>query len=279
MTAALVLGLDIGGTTSRALLADSHGRRLGTGTAAGGNPTSHHETAAFAAISAAIRDALAGVDPAQVRAAAIGMAGVSRLAEPDVREQFEAAWHGTGLRCAYQAVSDAVVAFTAGTPSPDGTLLLAGTGAIAAQLRDRTGVRTCDGHGWLLGDLGSGFWLGREAVRAALAYLDGWAPATPLVHQVIGELVGTQPPGRDSVINAVRRDEPVALARLAQPVCQAADAGDPVATEIVARAAEHLIESAARVRAGDDGPLVLGGGLLIAETALAARVCEAAAQR
>ncbi|MGH3646805.1 MAG: N-acetylglucosamine kinase, partial [Micromonosporaceae bacterium] len=222
MTDVLVLGLDIGGTSSRALLADSHGRRLGTGTAAGGNPTSHHESAAFTAIASAIRDALSGVDPSRVASAAIGMAGVGRLAEPAVREQFEIMWRETGLRCDYQAVGDAVVAFAAGTPEPDGTLLLAGTGAIAAQLRDRDLYRISDGHGWLLGDLGSGFWLGREAVRAVLAHLDGWRPSSALIRQVHRELLGTEPPAphRDAsvaVVNAVRREPPVALARLAQP--------------------------------------------------------------
>ncbi|MGH3736283.1 MAG: N-acetylglucosamine kinase, partial [Micromonosporaceae bacterium] len=227
MSDALVLGLDVGGTSSRALLADSHGRRLGSGTAAGGNPTSHDETAAFAAIGAAIRDALAGTAPSRVAAAVIGMAGGGRL--PEVREKFDAMWYGTGLRCDYHVVGDAVVAFAAGTPEPDGTLLLAGTGAIAAQLHQHSLDRVADGRGWLLGDLGSGFWLGREAVRALLDHLDGWTAPSELIRLVHQELLGAAPPAParaagDAVVNAVRREPPVALARLAQPVCRAAAA-------------------------------------------------------
>ena len=275
----LLLGLDLGGTSSRALLADQHGHRLGVGTAAGGNPTAHPLPDALAAIETALRAALGTSDPDRVTAAVIGMAGVGRMAEPDVRDAFGAMWRRVGLRCPYRVVADVVVAFAAGTPAPDGTLLLAGTGAAAAQLRDRTTVRIADGHGWLLGDLGSGFWLGREAVRATLAHLDGWAQTSPLVRQVLSELLGVDhvPPSREAVsavVNAVHARPPVALARLASVVCEAATS-DPVAADIVTRAVGHLIDSANRVRTGD-GPLVLAGSLLTADTPLAAELRAAA---
>ncbi len=277
MSDALLLGLDIGGTASRALLADEHGHRLGFGTAAGGNPSAHHVPDAVGAVETAVRAALDGFDPGQVTAAVVGMAGVGRMEEPTVRQAFDAMWHQVGLRCPYRTVADAVVAFAAGTAAPDGTLLLAGTGAIAAQLRDRTLLRIADGHGWLLGDLGSGFWLGREAVRATLAHLDGWTPDSPLVRKVLADLLGVTdlPPSREAVtavINAVRRQPPVSLARFAPVVCEVAAAGDPGAGEIVARAAGHLVDSANRVRTGGDGPLVLAGSLLTADTPLAAEV-------
>ncbi len=277
MSDALLLGLDIGGTASRALLADERGHRLGFGTAAGGNPSAHHVPDAVGAVETAVRAALDGFDPGQVTAAVVGMAGVGRMEEPTVRQAFDAMWHQVGLRCPYRTVADAVVAFAAGTAAPDGTLLLAGTGAIAAQLRDRTLLRIADGHGWLLGDLGSGFWLGREAVRATLAHLDGWTPDSPLVRKVLADLLGVTdlPPSREAVtavINAVRRQPPVSLARFAPVVCEVAAAGDPGAGEIVARAAGHLVDSANRVRTGGDGPLVLAGSLLTADTPLAAEV-------
>lgn len=291
MAKALVLGLDIGGTSSRALLADLTGHRIASGVAAGGNPTAHQVSEALTAVDAALRAALTGVDPQRVETAVVGMAGVGRLTEPEVRERFDRMWRQLGLRCRFHAVPDAVVAFAAGTPAPHGTLLLAGTGAIAARIRDRRLTRIADGHGWLLGDLGSGFWLGREAVRAALAHLDGWAEDSPLTHRLTEGLLGKVPqPGRDAVtavINAVRRDPPVALARFAPLVCQAARDGDPVARDIITRAATHLLDSAGRVRGGetpaprqaDPEPLVLAGGLLSADTSLAAEVRQGAARR
>lgn len=283
MTEALVLGVDIGGTSSRVLLADLTGHRIGTGAAAGGNPTAYEVGEAFDAIMAALRAALGSEDPSRVKGAVIGMAGVGRLREPGVSERFERMWRALGLRCDYQVVPDTLVAFAAGSPAPHGTLLLSGTGAVACEVRDHRLRRIADGHGWLLGDLGSGFWLGREAVRAALAHLDGWVPSSPLVRQVLSHLLGTVPgPDREAVtavVNQVRREPPPALARLAPLVCQAATDGDRVARHIISRAARHLLDAAALVRAaGDDGPLVLAGSLLVADTPLAARVRDGAAR-
>lgn len=285
MTRPLVLGLDIGGTSSRALLADLDGRRIGSGTAPGGNPTTHEASKAFTAVEQALRAALAGTDPGLVAAAVVGMAGVGRLAEPAVRSQFEAMWHRVGLRCAYQAIPDAIVAFAAGTPTPDGSLLLAGTGAIAAEIRNHRLGHIADGHGWLLGDLGSGFWLGREAVRTALSHLDGWTTVSLLVRRLLGELLGGVPdPGRDAVIavvNAVRRDPPVALARFAPLVCQTAADGDPVAQDIVERAVGHLLDAVSRVRDSttlSDRPLVLAGSLLVVNTPVSVAVRAGAAE-
>jgi N-acetylglucosamine kinase-like BadF-type ATPase len=144
-------------------------RRAGTGRsiAAAGNPVSHPDGAA-AASSAALRAALARVDPGQVEASVIGVAGVSALRTPPVAARFGRVWADAGLRCDPGYATDLEVAFAAGTPGPDGSVLVAGTGATAGAVTDRRLTRTADGHGWLLGDDGPGFWLGREAVRAAL---------------------------------------------------------------------------------------------------------------
>lgn len=287
MTNPLVLGLDIGGTASRALLVDAvAGHRIATGEAAGGNPSGHPVDEALGSIATALRRTLSGVDPGRVAYGLIGLAGVGRLQEPAVAAQFAAMWRQVGLGCPYQVVADADVAFAAGSPAPHGTLLLAGTGAIAAEIRDRRLRRIADGHGWLLGDLGSGFWIGREAVRAVLAYLDGWGPASGLVRRLLTELIGDPDPpvARETtgaVVNAVRCDSPVELARFARAVLECAADGDPIAIDIAVRAAGQLIETASLVRPADhaDEPLVLAGGLLIRDTPVADAVRQAAADR
>ncbi|WP_262286019.1 N-acetylglucosamine kinase [Micromonospora sp. MA102] len=280
MSDTVVIGLDVGGTSTRAAALTLDGVRLGVGRAGGGNPTSHGAERAAAELRAALRAALADVDPTRVRAGVIGLAGAGRLlADPQGRAAFDRAWADAGLRCPYAVHGDALVAYASGTAAPDGTVLIAGTGAIAAQVRDLRLDRTADGHGWLLGDAGSGFWLGREAVRRLLADLDRAQPPGDLARQVLAELTGTTEVAArprataDAVVQAVTRRPPVELARLAPLVATAARKGEPTGLALVTEAAALLAESVSRIRPpGATDPVVLGGGLLTGDTALAAAV-------
>jgi N-acetylglucosamine kinase-like BadF-type ATPase len=287
MSDTVVVGLDVGGTSTRAVALALTGERLGAGRAGGGNPTSHGPERAAGELLAALRQALSGVDPARVRAGTIGLAGAGRLlADPAGRDAFDRAWHDAGLRCPYAVRGDALVAYASGTAAPDGTVLIAGTGAIAAQVVGLRLDRVADGHGWLLGDAGSGYWLGREAVRRLLADLDSARTPGPLAARVLTGLLGSDRVAArardtvDALVQAVTQRPPVELARLAPLVLAAADDGEPVAAGLVAEAAAHLAESVTRVRpACAADPLVLGGGLLTGGTPLAAAVGAELARR
>jgi N-acetylglucosamine kinase-like BadF-type ATPase len=288
-----VLGLDVGGSHSRALLADATGARLGVGYAAGGNPATHGAHAAADRIRHALVGALGDTGPAEVAACVIGIAGAGRLAsEPDAALAIEAMAADVGLVCGVRLVSDVTVAFAAGTTRPDGALLLSGTGAVAARMRDREPVEIRDGYGWLLGDEGSGFWIGREAVRATLAAIDGRAPMTELPRLVLRHFVdrvegggeGGAGSGAESgaksgtgaarsgagqhrlgdafarddrrlateLVRAVGASPTIAMAELAPAVMAAAGLGDPAAERIVADAAARLVESLASLERGSE---------------------------
>ncbi|MEV4760972.1 BadF/BadG/BcrA/BcrD ATPase family protein [Micromonospora sp. NPDC049559] len=287
MPESIVVGLDIGGTSTRAAVFSLSGERLGTGRAGGGNPTSHGAEQAAAQLRAALDAALVGVAPERARAGVIGLAGLGRLlADPAGRAAFDAAWLAAGLRCPYEIHGDALIAYASGSADPAGTVLIAGTGAIAAQVRDLTLDRISDGHGWLLGDVGSGFWLGRAAVRRALADLDCQRELAPVSVRVLTELLGSakvEPRHRDTVdrlVQTVTRRPPLELAALAPLVVAAYADGDEAAREILTEAAGHLAGSVARIRpAGDTSPVVLGGGLLTGDTPLAGAVRTALARR
>ncbi|WP_033819480.1 BadF/BadG/BcrA/BcrD ATPase family protein, partial [Kitasatospora sp. MBT63] len=166
-TGPLVLGLDVGGSTTRVLVADLTGRILGTARGAGGNPVSNGEPAAVRAIGETLRAALADVDPADVAAGVLGLAGgmaggvAGGVAGTSA---LDGLWPAAGLPHPPRLTGDVELAYAAGTASPTGTALIAGTGAVAARIEDFAMARCADGHGWLLGDRGSGFWLGRAAV-------------------------------------------------------------------------------------------------------------------
>jgi glucosamine kinase len=271
----LVLGGDLGGTSTRILVAGSDGRACGRGTAGAGNPFSHPAGAADA-LGDALRAALTGVDPARVRASVIGVAGGLALRTPPVAARFAQVWADAGLTCDPGYAPDLEVAFAAGTPEPDGSVLVAGTGATAGAVRGHRLARTADGHGWLLGDEGSGFWLGREAVRATLHTLDAGEPPGRLAGAVLAALdadgAGDEAPSapprrgadrrRDRVIRAAHSRPGVELAALAPLVSAAYRDGDPQARSIVDRAAAALLATLGRIRdPAETTPIVLAGRL------------------
>ncbi|GLX02327.1 BadF/BadG/BcrA/BcrD ATPase family protein [Microtetraspora sp. NBRC 16547] len=264
----LVIGLDIGGTSSRALVSTLTGIPVGYGRAGAGNPVSRPPEAAAAAMLSALRQALAGLDAAEVRAGVLGLAGRGRLADARVGAIFQRAWEDAGLRCPMRVVGDVLVAFASGSGDPAGTVLVSGTGAVAAEIRDGRVHRTADGLGWLLGDEGSAFWLGREAVRRVTRdiYADRQTGplATLVTRHLLGPdgLTGDRGEDADAVVTASYALVPRALARLAPLVSQAA-AEDPLARDIVQDAAARLAGSVAEIRdAASENPIVLSGGVL-----------------
>lgn len=303
-TERLVLGLDIGGTWTRALVATTTGRRVGSGRSAGANPSSHGVDVAADRISEAIGGALQGSDPADVGACVVGLAGASQYAaDPEIVRAFEQIWLAAGLTCTVRVVSDIAVAFAAGTSRSAGTILVAGTGAVAAQIHDREPVVIRGGFGWLLGDDGSGFWIGRQAVRATLRALDGRAPLSLLSKLVLDRYAidepldlsspdGTGRPSLDgsttdgpmrgataALIREANRRAPIALAELAPLVLQAHAEGDHAAARIVSEAAGLLMADLEQFANAGDGPIVLAGGLLAAGGPVHGLVVSAIRQR
>lgn len=151
-----------------------------------------------------------------------------------------------------------------------GVALMAGTGVACLAVDATTGAhRSVDGAGYLIGDEGGGFWIGRHGVRAALRAHDGRGPATALT-RTIGERLGDLE-GLAARVHAGPR--PVdTIAQQAVAVLEAADAGDEVAAAIVATAAARLAESARAALAllREPAPaLALGGRLLLGHPGLA----------
>ncbi|WP_461124103.1 N-acetylglucosamine kinase [Saccharothrix stipae] len=259
-----VVGLDAGGTSTRALVLDLDGTRLGAGVAGGANPNSHPPESAAAHVRQALTAALDGLDAGKVEAGVLGMAGSSKLlSDPAVAALFEAAWSGAGLRCAMRVITDCEAAFATGSASPDGTVLVAGTGSIAARIENHELVATAGGYGWLLGDEGSAFWLGREAVRATLLALEQDAvddlSAAVLARAEIPDL-----PRRDQwrqLITAANNARPIALATYAPLVTTHATA--PSADRIITAAVRVLADLAEAARPADHrAPIVLMGSLV-----------------
>ncbi|GIM95303.1 N-acetylglucosamine kinase [Paractinoplanes toevensis] len=252
----LVVGVDAGGTASRAVVATLDGAIVGRGAAGPGNPLSGGVSAA-SAIGVALRSALSGCDPSRVAGGVLGVAGTSVVTNPVIADAFEAMWFSLGLRCPMRIVGDVVTAFAAGTPSPSGAALIAGTGAVAARLNDHAVIAVADGFGWLLGDEGSGRWMGLQALRSAVR---DW-PST--LAGLVAAHAGVT--SADALIHWAQGLPFPAIDGLAPVVCAAARAGDPDAERITTAAAGQLLATLDQV-AEPGAPVVLAGGLLAAET-------------
>ncbi|MFI6734746.1 N-acetylglucosamine kinase [Nonomuraea sp. NPDC050451] len=255
----LFAGVDAGGTTTRAALHAADGTRLGYGTAGPGNPAAHGDSVAGAAIEQALRRALDGLDPSLVAASVAGVAG----ADDGFAEVLRRVWTACGIAAPPRLVGDVDVAYAAGTPAPSGTLLLAGTGAAAARFSGRAVAAVADGLGWLLGDEGGGFWIGRAGVRAAVRALDRGLPYGLLVELVSAHFgVAGEPRRRaDRIVRLAQADRMLVAA--ASPLVAEAAAGDERAAGIVGEAARRLAATAGRVHS--EGPIVLAGGVLAAD--------------
>ncbi|GAB1514786.1 N-acetylglucosamine kinase [Actinophytocola sp. KF-1] len=259
----VAVGVDIGGTSSRALAVHADGRVAGRGSSGGGNPNSHPPEVAAGRVAAAVA---AAVPPgAAVVSCLLGLAGESKFSDPAILAIFEAALRGVGVPCRIDVVSDAEVAFASATASPDGTVLIGGTGSVAARIVGRRKESWRGGWGWLLGDEGSAFWIGRQAVRSTLSVLQSTAPLGPLAEAVLKETVGDVADRRlalSRLITSANAEPPIRLARFASLVSDLATA-DPAAADIVAEAARLLAEQAAMTRTpGETTPVVLAGSVI-----------------
>ncbi|MCU6481088.1 N-acetylglucosamine kinase [Arthrobacter sp. A2-55] len=260
------LAIDAGGTSTRAVFLTGSGQCLGYGVSGGGNPVSRGFDGAIEALLQASSGALGGT-PQPFSSVTIGMAGASlELATEPFRERFA----GLGLSGNVVIESDLLATFYSGTCQDNGYALIAGTGAVAARISDSRLAAVADGTGWLLGDSGAGFWLGREVLRAVAAALDGRGRPTALLEPVLAEL-GISGGTQDRTNGRVRAQQqliakiyalaPIELSRFAPMVFDAGD--DAVARDITDRAAAALAGTLTAVLDGAvDGPLVFGGSVL-----------------
>lgn len=159
---------------------------------------------------------------------------------------------------------DLDLAYRAHLAPGEGILLYAGTGSIAYHVAPGGAVIRAGGRGYRLGDDGGGFSLGRAALRWLTDALDaGEVPASPLAAEIAAVTGGLD----WQALRAFAYGGPgaAAIASLAPAVGRAAEAGDPVAVELLEGAAASLADLARRVQARV-GPLPVratGGALRV----------------
>lgn len=244
----LVLGVDSGGTSTRAAIADANGVVLGTGAASAGNLDDVGAQATASAIAAAAADALraAGAVTDDIGAAFLGVAGVVSAADRDAVLDAVAPL-SLAPRERTQVDHDCRVALAGALSGRPGIVLIAGTGSAAFGI-DAGGARwRAGGWGALLGDEGSSFRIAVQGLRAVSMAADGRGPETSLTPALLGAVGADQP---DDLMHRLHVDglDRSVLASLAPLVLSAATSGDQVAEDILNEAVEQLAQLVATVR-------------------------------
>lgn len=253
-----VLGIDAGGTKTVGFLADETGTVLSSARGAGANLQTHGELE----VEKVFDDLMESLsEDRRIAAVCLGIAGVDR---PHDEAVIRSILRRLGHRENVRVVNDAAIALVAGAPEGVGIVVLAGTGSISYGA-DRTGkTARSGGYGFLLADEGSGYWLGHQALRAAVRASDGRGPAT-LLAPILFEAFDIATVS-DLVPKVYERGLPKHhIAALAPLVQKARDQGDEVAATLLEAGGRELAASAravARQLTLGDEPfkVILAGG-------------------
>ena len=257
-----VLGIDAGGTKTVCLLADERGTILSVGRGPGANLQVAGELEVEKVLHHVMATALDGRQEVRPIAICLGIAGVDR--EDDSRI-VSAIMRRISPGSRVLVVNDALIALEAGAPGLPGIVIICGTGSIAFGRNAQSLAARAGGWGHVIGDEGSGYWIGRQAVQAVMRDADGRGPATTLSKQVLAHF---DVPTASSLVHIVYGPQSAnrSIAMLGPSVQLASESGDAVASAILDRAAGELALAARSVAErlhlrADAFPFVLAGGV------------------
>ena len=256
-----VLGLDAGGTKTVCLLAREDGAILAESRRGGANLQAVGELEVEKVLHDAMDEAIGhrNIIPSAI---CLGIAGVDRLED---RAIIHALMKRIGSKARVLVVNDALVALEAGVPGEPGVVVISGTGSISYGRNARGEAARSGGWGYVLGDEGSGYWIGRAALRAVLRESDRRGPATALSPLLLDHFGVSRAP---ELIHEVyhRNLKPAAIGSLAKYVQAAFSGGDAVAIGILRGGANELESAALSVArrlemVGQPFTFVLAGGI------------------
>jgi len=247
------LGLDIGGSSSRARLVED-----GVVVAEAEGPGANVAVLRSDVVASRLKTLISGMGAISPDACCAGSAGAE---VPAGRERLEKLLSSMLPDSKVTVVHDArLILAAAGLDA--GIALISGTGSVA-YARDRDGREArVGGWGWLLGDDGSAAWLAREAAREVMRRSDAGEALGTLGAAMLGATRARTTTDLVGYLHSL--DEPRDWGALAGVVFQVA-ADDAAAAVLIERTASALSDlvSSVRKRASADVPLVLAGGLIL----------------
>ncbi|QJR80451.1 hypothetical protein CA267_006520 [Alteromonas pelagimontana] len=249
------VGIDGGGTKCRAEVFDENGLSLGAGVSGPANVARQGDTARnsiLQAVTLALTNA--GLDAkTELANSAVG-AGLAGANLPSAKAALKNWRHPFA---GFSFTSDLHAAMLGAHGGSNGAVLVVGTGSCAAALVESQ-LYQYGGHGFTIGDKGSGAWMGRQAAIHTLEALDGVAPRGALCEAVCAHY---QTNSTIKLVDRLNHAPPADFGELSPAVISLAEQGDKVASAIVITGTDYLTAIARKALAQSPGKLVLVGGV------------------
>ena len=257
----IYLGIDGGGSKTSCLIGDETSV-LGTGTGAASNVVRVGEAQARESLASAIRQActVANLNPSAISSVCVGLAGAARSEVSEVVTRIVSELVPGKVK----VVGDNVITLEAAFGGGPGVIVIAGTGSIAYG-RNREGqTARAGGWGFAISDEGSGHWIGRTAVAAALAAWD----ENPEQDLRLIEMLMTSWSLQtiEQLVPAANATPPPDFAALFPALLSLADSGDRIARDVLTQAGTQLANLAGillrRLFPGSGAvPVAMSGGV------------------
>lgn len=258
----VVIGVDGGGTYTRAVVLDESGEERGRAEGRSAVADARDPEAAAGAVADVCAAAAVNAGhPLPVDSVWAALSGAGREA---ARSAVEMALERLGVAAAVHVDTDVGAAFHDAFGDGAGILLISGTGSIAWGRSEDGRQGRVGGWGHHIGDEGSGYAIGLDALRRVARHADGRAPHTRLQRMVLERLELERV---DELVHWAAAASKTEVAALAPLVALASNEGDEVAEEILVQAAEalegHVVALLQTLGPWEHPPHVaLAGGLL-----------------
>ncbi|SHK28601.1 N-acetylglucosamine kinase [Rhodothermus profundi] len=259
----LLIGLDVGGSSTELLAVEHHPQRSPVrlvGPGANLQRVGFEQTVAV--LQEVIERALRHFPEASVLSVCAGIAGCGRPKDQELLARRLQQVLGDGGRSVQvRVVHDAEIALEAAFKGDSGVVVVAGTGSVILARTRQGQIEVVGGWGYLLGDEGSGFAIARAGLQAVTHAMDG-GPPTRLRELLAERFLLSE---RDALIHRVYQEH-WPLQEFAPVVLEAARDGDPIAQQIVEDQVARLVEQVSwllgRLK-GEVAPrMALAGGLM-----------------
>ena len=234
-----VAGIDGGATKTICIIANTEGKVLGRGVSGSSNYHNVGMSSAKKALLQSIKSASSNAKLGRLRfkVACFGMAGLDspydkKIISKFIREEIKFCEKIT-------VVHDSVIALYGATGGAPGLIVEAGTGSFAAGLNKRGEIKRVGGWGNIIGDEGSAYEIGRQALKAFLRSYDGREVKTLLTEKIVKMLKLRV---EEDLMQRVYAEKMSIseIAAVAPLVAEAADEGDSVAKRILTEAGREL---------------------------------------